>query len=214
MFASERPNIRSRTQVSAVETPAGSGAGRLQPLEDKMAEKTAADTSLEGVGARLVMGRDRTFERRWAASCSMACLSFLRRYSLGLGPRRKSYDSFFPFLFSLRTHQRLVLVIITVIDVEHCIFLPTVRTFCAEYSPMEHSVPWVSGETPSQARTRGHWQCINASVPIIPNPIRMFFIRVLCRNARIPVIPDRDRLSPRTSHSRLVEFVDGRRRRL
>lgn len=126
--------------------------------------------------------------------------------------RRKSYDSFFPFLFSLRTHQKLVLVIITVIDVEHCIFLPTVRTFCAEYSPMEHSVPWVSGETPSQARTRG--QCINASVPIIPNPIRMFFIRVLCRNARIPVIPDRDRLSPRTSRSRLVEFVDGRRRRL
>lgn len=93
MFASERPNIRSRTQVSAVETPAGSGAGRLQPLEDKMAEKAAADTSLEGVGARLVMGRDRTFERRWAASCSMACQSFLRRYSLGLGPRRKSYDS-------------------------------------------------------------------------------------------------------------------------
>lgn len=70
---------------------------------------------------------------------------FLRRYSLGLGPRRKSYDSP-PFFVSpfFCTHQKRVLVI-TFNVVEHCFFLPELSCIDSgrsaqkfAESPMEH----------------------------------------------------------------------------
>lgn len=137
----------------------------------------------------------------------MACLSFLRRYSLGLGPRRKSYDSP-PFFVSpfFCTHQKRVLVI-TFNVVEHCFFLPELSCSIDSGRSAQNIRPWSITCQGSAAKPRvRHAHGANASMHQFPSARQTAHAQTQSEcslsgtcavTARIPVIPDRDCPSPR-----------------